>query len=245
MGIIYGIFGILCLLYYLIIWGYTGRRNSTFSIFWIVLGSMNILLGFLLPHLIPHIQSAVNFAVLVIVVIFIIVEIKIAAAMYCEPPEDLEYLIVLGAQVRGTKITNSLKRRLDRALLYCEQKDYVQIIVSGGQGKGEAIAEALAMKIYLVDHGIPQERILMEAKSKTTEENLLFSKRVISFPESKIGIVTNNFHIFRAIQMGKRIGYPNLYAVPASSNPVLFVNYIVREGFGVLKMILQKISPKG
>ena len=54
------------------------------------------------------------------------------------------YLIVLGAQVKGRKITDSLRRRLEKAQFYLVKHKDMKAIVSGGQGKGEEITEAEA-----------------------------------------------------------------------------------------------------
>jgi len=53
------------------------------------------------------------------------------------------------------------------------------VITSGGRGADEARSEASAMAEYLVDHGIPAERILLEDQSTTTLENLRNSKAII------------------------------------------------------------------
>ena len=71
--------------------------------------------------------------------------IRIAAGMFSSGRTDYEYLIVLGAQVRGTKITDSLLRRLKKACAYLKEHPDTKVIVSGGRGKGEEIEEARAL----------------------------------------------------------------------------------------------------
>ena len=93
--------------------------------------------------------------------------------------EPCRYLIVLGAQVSGRRITDSLKRRLDRAREYLVQNEETLVIVSGGRGKGEDLSEAEAMASYLMENGIAKERISQEDQSRTTKENLLFSAALI------------------------------------------------------------------
>lgn len=161
------------------------------------------------------------------------------------PDKDLEVLIVLGAQVRGTRVTNSLKRRLDRACAYLKEHPKTVAILSGGQGRGEDISEAFAMNDYLLECGIEQARLLMEDKSTTTWENLKFSFGLYGadFLNSdlhgkKVGIVTNDFHVCRALMMAKKQGYKKVQGVPASSNPVLFLNYLVREFFACAQTLL-------
>ena len=111
----------------------------------------------------------------------------------------------------------------------------MKIVVSGGQGRGEDIPEAEAMKEYLAERGIERERIFPEDRSSTTEENLRFTARLIpEIREKKAGVVTNSFHIYRAWLLGKREGYQRLFPVPAKSEPVLYLNYMVREALAVL-----------
>ncbi|WP_242862894.1 YdcF family protein [Clostridium sp. C105KSO13] len=148
----------------------------------------------------------------------------------------LSYIIVLGAQVRGTKITNSLMRRLDAALCYLEENSETSVIVSGGQGKGEDISEAFAMAEYLYQHGIDEKRIILEDTSKSTMENLKNSSKIIDDLSRPVGVVTNNFHMYRALQIGKKAGFKNVRGIAATSNPVLQLNYLVREFFAVIWM---------
>ena len=91
-------------------------------------------------------------------------------------------------------------QRLDKTIEYVNnQEKESKIIVSGGQGRGEDISEAQAMKKYLVNNGIKEELIIMENKSTSTNENLIFSKAIIeSYTKSDIGdinikIITSDF----------------------------------------------------
>ena len=78
--------------------------------------------------------------------------------------------------------------------------------MSGGQGDDELRPESVAMKEYLVDKGIVEDEIICEQQSKTTYENLYFSKEMIeNLPLNKpnILICTNDFHILRAMFLAK------------------------------------------
>ena len=73
-----------------------------------------------------------------------------------------ETVIVLGCGIRGERVSVGLARRLNKAYEYHLKNPDAVIIVSGGQGPQEDIPEALAMKRYLVDKGIPEDKIIME-----------------------------------------------------------------------------------
>lgn len=114
-------------------------------------------------------------------------------------------MIVLGAQVHADKPSVVLKYRLDEAILYLNENPETVCIVAGGQGKNEPYSEAYGMAQYLMQNGIDKDRILLEDQSKTTEENLRYSRKFL--PEgAKVGIITNDFHMFRALQIAKNRG---------------------------------------
>ena len=60
-------------------------------------------------------------------------------------------------------------------------------------------------------------------------ENLKYSASFTDSMDDRIGIVSNNFHIYRSLMLGRQIGYTRLYGIAAGCNPVLFLNYMVRE----------------
>lgn len=239
------ILGVLSFLYYLLMLWYTKRASTTFSGFWIAFGVISIGVSLLMQWLPNWLQNFTKMLILMMLCLFVFVEFFICKAMFQKPQKGLDYLIVLGAQVRGTRITNSLERRLKMALLYLQENPKTKVIVSGGQGKGEAIPEALAMSRYLEIQGVETSRIFVEDQSRTTKENLLFSKAYVDYGTLLVGVVTNNFHVYRALVIGKRVGYKNLSGISASSNPILFFNYVVREFFAVFQLwFLQKSVDK-
>ena len=68
--------------------------------------------------------------------IFLYTEGKILSCMNSRKEADCAWLIVLGAHVEGDRVTDSLKRRLDRAFRYLETHPYARSVLSGGQGEG-------------------------------------------------------------------------------------------------------------
>ena len=129
-------------------------------------------------------------------------------------------LIVLGAGLRGERVTGLLARRLDAAYDYYQKNPDVLIVVSGGQGPGESIPEAVAMERYLVQRGIPDSQILAETESTSTEENFLFSQKLLQEhgidPSQPIAYVTNTFHCYRARQYALNAGFSDVSSVLAS-----------------------------
>ncbi len=117
----------------------------------------------------------------------------------------LDYIVVLGAGLNGTEVTPLLAARIDRALEIYRKTPGLKLIMSGGKGPDEVIAEGEAMQNYAVKQGIPADDIIVENKSTTTYENILFSHRLMT-PEAKFGIATNSYRVYRALVIAKRQG---------------------------------------
>ncbi len=225
--------GVLCLAYYVWMGILLKKWDSTFAWFWIVAGAVCFLLSTV--NWKPYVPVFV-----VCLVVFVAAEVRIMAGMIPCKERNLPYFIVLGAQVKGTRMSGSLYRRVEKAREYLVRNPETVVIVSGGQGKGEEITEAEAMRRYLTEQGIEESRIFPEECSTTTEENLEFSARFIEDKNLPVGIVTNNFHAYRACCYARRLGYGAPRAVPAGCHPVFFVHYMVREFFALCKMLLTK-----
>ena len=133
---------------------------------------------------------------------------------------DEDVLIVLGAGIRGEKISLTLQRRLDTALRYYEQNPDVLIVISGGQGPQEDISEALAMERYLLRHGVPKAHILKEELSTSTQENLQFSKALLDARLNTpytVALITNDFHIYRACTLARAQGFAHITSAHADT----------------------------
>lgn len=118
--------------------------------------------------------------------------------------------IVLGAGLDGDKVSAQLAYRLDKAVEYAEKNPNALIVVSGGQGKDEAVSEASAMKDYLVDNGVSVERIICEDRSTSTYTNLINTKEILDERldgEYDVVLITSNFHMYRAKKLASAVGF--------------------------------------
>ena len=164
--------------------------------------------------------------------------IFIFSAFFSKPEAGLDYLIVLGAQVRTTGPSIVLRYRLDTAYEYLQENPDTKCIVSGGRGDNEPEAEGNAMKRYLVDKGIKSERIVVENVSVNTVENIKNSSEYLDKEKNTVGIVTNNFHVFRGVSIAKKAGFTHVRGIVATSNPFYLPNNMLRESFGIVKDLL-------
>lgn len=121
-----------------------------------------------------------------------------------------DYIIIHGAGLRGEEPTPLLRGRIDKALeLWKAQGAHAILIPSGGQGSDEVISEAEAMARYLSSRGVPQDSILLEDRSTTTMENLLFAKHL---PDARglgtyrCAFVTSDYHVFRTSLYASKVG---------------------------------------
>lgn len=151
-----------------------------------------------------------------------------------QPEQSCDYLIVLGAGVNGTVPSLSLRERLDAAYGYLTAHPETICIVSGGQGTGEDITEALCMFTYLTNAGIDPDRILMEENATSTQENLSFSLQLMDRTQTtRIGILSSEYHLLRAKLMAQDQGFDPIL-IPAKTTWLsLRLNYYMREVAGV------------
>ena len=146
--------------------------------------------------------------------------------------------IALGAGVNGEPPSLTLRTRIDAAAAYLEEHPDVPVVLSGGQGPGEAITEAECMRRALVRRGVDESRLYPEERSTSTQENLRYSRAILEElgvdPAQRVAIVTSDFHLCRARLMWGG----DTAAVPAHLPSALYfqcltVNYFIREAFGL------------
>ena len=182
----------------------------------------------------------------VFLTVFLAVEGILLAAGEQTPPGDSTVVIVLGAGVNGRTPSLTLQTRIEAAAAYLAEHPDTVAVLSGGQGPGEDITEAQAMRTALVGLGIPEERLLLEEKSTSTVENIAFSLEILAESgvdtAGGIGIVTNDFHLFRALRIAEENDV-NAVGIPAELPWWwLSANYYVREFFALGKMWLMGFS---
>ncbi|MGW6664559.1 YdcF family protein [Peribacillus sp. NPDC055009] len=159
---------------------------------------------------------------------------KIQGTIHQQIPGNADYLIILGARVKGSVLSLSLQYRIDKAAEYLSANKQTVAIVSGGKGPGEEISEAKAMQQGLIAQGIEEARIMMEDKSTTTHENIVFSKELIPDTAASGLIVSNDFHIYRAVEIAKREGL-DMKGLPAKTPRVSLLKSYTREYLAITK----------
>lgn len=235
--VIWFILGIILLIYGIDMISLKSR--NTFFLIWIIMGIISFLIGINCKYnFINSIPLFIKFLLIIFLAIFLIIEFLIISKFDDKGIQDLDYIIVLGALVYEDRPSIVLQYRLDKAYQYLKENKNTKCIVSGGQGKNEKYSEAKIMSDYLIKKGIKKERIILEDKSTTTKENLQYSSKYFDKNNDTIGIVTNNFHLFRATYIAKKLELKNLYGIASKSRIKNLPNNLLREFFAVLKCLL-------
>lgn len=156
-------------------------------------------------------------------------------------------IIVLGAAVRGERISGALQRRLDAAIDYYDENPEVIIVVTGGKGPQEDITEALAMERYLIANGIPENKIIKEEKATSTYENFKYSKELLDEyfgqqgkTDYELAYITDDYHIYRAGQLAKIAGLGEMTHCHSNTHKTIVLPSGLRECMAIVKLWIFK-----
>ena len=157
-------------------------------------------------------KTILIFMRLILYIPMLLISYLISAGIYRLIPKTKKpsYLLVLGAGLAKKKeVGPLLANRLNKTIeLFNQSQKQNLIIVSGGQGDDELVAEAEAMKNYLLGKQIPITQIIVENKSTNTKQNMQYSQKIIakqSISDSGL-FVTNNYHVLRAAILARKTG---------------------------------------
>lgn len=168
-----------------------------------------------------------------------ITAVFIVRAAHPQQHPACDYVVVLGAGVRGTVPSLSLQERIHAAYEYLTANPEAIAVLSGGQGPGEEITEAACMYRELTKMGIDGSRLFLEEHSGSTMENLTNSLQILETHTgarpARIAIVSSEYHLFRASLFAKRLGLESC-GIPAKTTWFpLRLNYYLREIVAVWK----------
>ena len=238
MFIIWIVLGVLSCAYGVFILG--ANSGTRFYTVWFMIGAVCFLLSAAARNhwirKLPKVVKGIGLTVILVgACLFVFVESLIISRFDDRGEPDLDYLIVLGAQMRETGPSRVLKYRLDAACQYLTEHEGTLCIVTGGKGDNEIVTEAEGMRDYLTGRGIAESRILLEEQATDTSENIRFSSLLLDKEKDRVGIVTNDFHLFRGVSIAKKQGFRHVCGIAAGSTRAYLPNNMLREFLGVLK----------
>lgn len=195
------------------------------------------MVGRVLPRFARVCTIVFTLALICGLILFGVTEYFIIRASFGTPETQVDYLVVLGAKVRQDGPSVSLWDRIYEAVSYLNAHPDTIAIVSGGQGEDEPITEAKSMHDELVKLGISEDRIWMEYKATSTDENLRYSLDLIEEKTGRrpqtLGVLSSEYHLFRASLMAKKLGI-EFVGVPAKTTKITqLINHAMREVAGV------------
>lgn len=195
------------------------------------------MVGRVLPRFARVCTIVFTLALICGLILFGVTEYFIIRASSGTPEAQVDYLVVLGAKVRQDGPSVSLWDRIYETVSYLNAHPDTIAIVSGGQGEDEPITEAKSMHDELVKLGISEDRIWMEDKATSTDENLRYSLDLIEEKTGQrphtLGVLSSEYHLFRASLMAKKLGI-EFVGVPAKTTKITqLINHAMREVAGV------------
>lgn len=151
---------------------------------------------------------------------------------------DADYILVLGAHIYPTRPSAALASRLDTAADLLTQNPTAYLVLCGGQGPDEVMPEAHMMQRYLLERGVPADRLLIEDKSNNTIQNIESAIKKFNLLGEKTAVVTSEFHLARARRLMQQAGL-DPHGAPAPT-PYLAVRAVshLREYCSTLGLIL-------
>lgn len=143
-----------------------------------------------------------------------------------------DVLLILGCRVRGDKPEETLQMRIDAAAEYLKNnKDVIAIACGGIVHDDQTKSEAQAISESLVAQGVEIERIILEDKSTTTQENFRNAIEIMdkmSDKKMRVAILSSEHHLLRASLLAKKCGL-EVTTIPAPSPRKLLVKNYARE----------------
>ena len=116
--------------------------------------------------------------------------------------DEYDAILILGSGVRGNYPTPILKERLDTGIYLYENGIAPKIIMSGDHGR-EYYDEVNIMKDYAIEKGVPSEDIFIDHAGFSTYESMYRVGYI--FGAKKVIVVSQEYHLYRAIYIGRRL----------------------------------------
>ena len=153
--------------------------------------------------------------------------VKQKAKPYILTPEEAgdgyDCVLVLGCGVWGDTPSHMLEDRLLEGMSLCQSGASKKLLMSGDHGR-KGYDEVNVMKKFAVDRGIPSEDVFMDHAGFSTYESMYRAKEI--FKAEKILIVTQDYHLYRAIYDARALG---LEAYGVASNPRSYGGQLYRD----------------
>lgn len=220
------------------------RSGRLFYVVWFAIGAVLLASGWMTyAGTWSSVPAVLRFAfgtvLAVVLVVLVWTQALILSHMNDRCESELDYVVVLGAQVYPDGIPSpALRYRLDAALAYLHAHPAASCIVSGGQGSNEPCSEADCMASFLHGHGVSPGRIIKEGRSANTRQNIAYSVALMGDPNARVGVVTNGFHMFRTLRIARHTGLSRVCGISVRSSLWYLPNNLLRESLAIVKDLI-------
>lgn len=247
-----GVYALLVFLYWnaIVVLRKEGRSLANLLTLLLAIGlTLFLIFNYFSPRILPN-WAASLFEILPLTLFYFVIVfynfLTISVIyQFNQPKFNQDFIIVLGAGlIEGKIVSPLLGKRIDKAIQFYQAQQAKtakppKLIMSGGKGDDEHLAEGTAMMAYALEKGIPEEDLLTETNSTNTLENMLFSKEIMeqTFEGSTYQAIftTNNFHLFRAALFAKKAGVP-ANGIGAKTAFYYLPNAFLREFIAIVVM---------
>lgn len=147
--------------------------------------------------------------------------------------------VVLGNKVElDGRPSKRLQARLDRGVELYKNDLFHYVIVSGGTGR-EGLNEAVVMKRYLEEKGIPAENIIIDQNGNNSYMTAQNTKTIMrDMGLNSVTIITQFYHITRTELAFEKVGLENVYTAHANYYEMRDIYSLFREFFAYYKYLL-------
>lgn len=116
-------------------------------------------------------------------------------------------IIVLGAAVQGDAPSPVFEERIRHGISLYKAGYAPKLLFTGGVGDGQIYSEGSIGRAMALQQGIPVADVLVEEKSRTTQQNLSEASAVMGRHQMKSAIVVSDpLHMKRATMMANDLG---------------------------------------
>ena len=145
--------------------------------------------------------------------------------------------LVLGAALENGQPSGDLLRRLETAGRYLTGHPGAVLILTGGNPDASGRTEAEVMRGILARRGVPEDRMILEKKARTTAENFVFSAAIID-PADPVVLITSGCHMGRAVSEAEKAGFRQVQRLPAPDDPLRFAANMMWEAVLALRSLV-------
>jgi uncharacterized SAM-binding protein YcdF (DUF218 family) len=169
----------------------------------------------------PAMRRILLLAAVLVLGYFAVTTALVTAWMGRDERPRVDAIVVLGAAQYNGRPSPVYQARLDHALDLHRQGVAPRLVVTGGRGvAGERFTEGGAGRRWLIERGVPAASVLVEEDSRTTYQNLRgVSQLLIPHDLHRVVLVSDPFHMFRAVEQARDVGL-EAYPSPTRSSPV-------------------------